>query len=95
MPNKNEHDTERFLRVQAQAYRMRNNQQMARNFELCADDVKRLHAELAALKEAFAPLVLACEEADNSEELCENVEGQLICNARAALDALAAKVGEE
>lgn len=61
---------------------------------MIADEVERLRAELAALKDAFAPLVLACEEADNSEELCENVEGQLIYNARAALDALAALVGE-
>jgi multidrug resistance efflux pump len=52
MPNKIEHDTERWLRSNAELYRRKGNQQMARNFELCAEDVKRLRSELAALKAA-------------------------------------------
>jgi len=59
MPNKIEHDTERWLRSNAELYRRKGNQQMARNFELCAEDVKRLRSELAALKAAARPVVNA------------------------------------
>jgi hypothetical protein len=52
MANKYQHDTERFLRSQSKIYALRGNLQMERNYELCADDVKRLKAELAALKDA-------------------------------------------
>lgn len=58
MPNY-AHDTERWLRSNAELYRARNNQQMARNFELCADDVKALRSELAAMKAAAMPVVKA------------------------------------
>ena len=51
------HDTERWLRSNAALYQGRGNQQMARNFELCAEDVKALRAELAALKEAAKGLI--------------------------------------
>ena len=49
MPNRIKHDTERWLRSNAELYRRKGNQQMARNFELCAEDFTalRLRAEQA------------------------------------------------
>lgn len=42
MSNKLQFDTERWLRSNAELYRRKGSQQMARNFELCAEDFKRL-----------------------------------------------------
>lgn len=44
-----EHNTERWLRSNAELYRSKGNQQMSRNFELCADDFAalRIRAEQA------------------------------------------------
>jgi hypothetical protein len=50
MKLKYEHDTERWLRSQAKIYALRQNLGMAATFERCADDVRRLKEENAALK---------------------------------------------
>lgn len=60
MPNKYKHDTERWLRSQASLYRACHNREVAEKFVLCADEVKRLKAELAEWQEK------ASEHADNS-----------------------------
>jgi len=52
MKLKYEHDTERWLRSQAKIYALRQNLGMAATFERCADDVRRLREEIAALKAA-------------------------------------------
>jgi len=52
MKLKYEHDTERWLRSQAKIYALRQNLGMAATFERCAEEVKVLRAELAALKAA-------------------------------------------
>ena len=45
---KYEFDTERWLRTNAELYRRKGNQQMARNFEMCAEDVHMLKTALRA-----------------------------------------------
>ena len=68
MPNRIKHDTERWLRSNAELYRRKGNQQMARNFELCAEDFTalRLRAEQAEarctrLEEALRFILDECD----------------------------------
>ena len=49
---KYQHDTERWLRSQASLYRACHNRDLAGKFTACADEVKRLKVEIAALKVA-------------------------------------------
>jgi len=57
MELKYEHDTERWLRSQAKIYALRQNLGMAATFGRCADDVRRLREEIAALKDAGRDVV--------------------------------------
>ena len=109
MAAKYQHDTERFLRSQAKIYALRGNLQMARNYELCADDVKKLRMavdlgeqgaeemrdEVARLKGELAALKGAV---GNVVEMHRKGEGHVCTHypsGRRALDALAALAGEE
>lgn len=51
------HDTERWLRSNAELYRRKGNQQMARNFEMCAEDVDALRARVERLEELVQRLL--------------------------------------
>lgn len=53
MPTKIQFDTERWLRSNAELYRRKGNLQMARNFEMCAEDVKALLARAERLEESL------------------------------------------
>ena len=69
MPNKYQHNSERWLRNNAEIYTRMGSPQVAQKMALCADEVKRLKGELAALKEAV-----------NWERECEHAENYI--NAR-------------
>ncbi len=95
------HDTERWLRSNAALYERKGNLQMARNMEMCADELKRLREEVAALKESSKPVVawwrkerMVAEPPYQIEHLVLGTDGPE-CVGVDELDALAALVGEE
>ena len=92
MPNYT-HDTERWRRSNAELYRRKGNQQMARNFELCAEDVKRLRTENEQLRRDDAALKEAVSHVVARAQTIMGVRAYAVPNAQ--LDALAALVGKE
>ena len=82
MMNKYTHDTERWLRSQASLYRASHNREMAGTFTACADDVKALKEEVAALKVAAEALISDVDEYFRCADIGES------------RDKLAALVGE-
>lgn len=73
MPNYT-HDSERWLRSNAALYQRRGNQQMARNFELCAEDVKALRAENDTLRKESEFYRAQC---DMRDKLRDKVEAEI------------------
>ncbi len=92
MPNKYEHDTERWLRSQASLYRACHNRDLAEKFTACADEVKALKEEVVALKVAVRPVVewWRIFKVEFPGHLGGVIDAQLD-----ALAALAALVGED
>ena len=93
---KYQHDTERWLRSQASLYRASHNRELAGTFTACADEVKRLKAEIAALKEAARPVVndWSAERSHATDTSTGEEVGYVIATFE-ELDALVALVGEE
>jgi len=90
----NDHNDKDIVRAYQRA-RDRIGPMIVMDEVLACDNLRARLAEVEAQRDelikAVTPLVVACEVADSEEELCENVEGRLICNAREALAKLEEK----
>ena len=78
-----EFNAERWLRNNAEIYTRMGSPQVAQKMALCADEVKRLKGELAALKGAAGALISDVDEYFRCADIGES------------RDKLAALVGEE
>lgn len=104
MTSKCQIDAVRWLRSNANLAAHYDNQPMALNLTMCAEEVERLRAELAALKEAAMPVVEWYTRSKRhfpdefrSRDVALEYDGPFgrIAVACLELDALAALVGEE
>ena len=94
MPNYT-HDTERWLRSNAELYRRKGNQQMARNMTLCAEDVHMLKTALRAKDADYVALKEAVRPVMDGVRLAKLRRRDDVLYPVSIFDALAALVGEE
>ena len=87
MPNKYQHNSERWLRNNAEIYTRMGSPQISQKMVLCADEVARLKEEVVALKVAVRLLIITTQPVLGED-------GHLWVT-QYALDALAALVGDE
>ena len=62
MPNKYQHNSERWLRNNAEIYTRMGSPQIAQKMVLCADEVARMKEEVVALKGAAGALIPDVDE---------------------------------